>query len=122
MSRLAGLTLFTFLTAIGAPVVAQALSDPTRPPASLATVVAEEALPGAQLQSVLISSDRRIAVINGETVRQGGKYRDATVLRVEEASVVLRYPDREERLELLPGIEKRERAHRTRIAPGSGAK
>ncbi|MDA0225275.1 MAG: MSHA biogenesis protein MshK [Proteobacteria bacterium] len=110
------------LSVMWAPAGAQSLSDPTRPPGSLQVVKTGESQPDAQLQSILISTDRRLAVINGETVRQGGKYLGATVLRIIEVAVVLRHPDREERLELLPGIKKQNRTHRTRIAPGSGAK
>ena len=120
-----GLARWMILIALGvacAPAGAQLLSDPTRPPGNLQVVESGESQPGAQLQSILISADRRLAVINGETVRQGGKYRDATVLRISEASVVLRHPDREERLDLRPGIEKQNRTHRTRGVPGSGAR
>lgn len=122
MTGLAKWMLLSALSVAGTPAGAQLLSDPTRPPGNVQLVEAGESQPGAQLQSILISADRRLAVINGETVRQGGKYRDATVLRISEASVVLRHTDRDERLDLLPGIEKQNRTHRTRSAPGSGAR
>jgi len=94
---------------------AQALSDPTRPPAAAA--VAPDAIPapgGAQaspqisrLQSVLIAPGRRIAIIDGVTVPLGGKLGDATLIRLSETEAVLRKGGETEVLKLLPGIERK---------------
>jgi hypothetical protein len=70
----------------------------------------ESAAPsGPQLQSVLISPTRRVAVISGSTVVQGGKYGNATVASISEGAVLLRYADRKETLHLIPGLAKRKR-------------
>jgi hypothetical protein len=70
----------------------------------------ESAAPtGPRLQSVLISPTRRVAVISGSTVVQGGKYGNATVASISEGAVLLRYADRNQTLHLIPGVMKRER-------------
>lgn len=95
------------------PVMAQtgALVDPTRPPMAVSEPSAKEtaAPAGPKLQSVLISPTRRVAVISGSTVVQGGKYGNATVASISEGAVLLRYADRKETLHLIPGVVKRER-------------
>ena len=109
-------TALLFALALGAgvagPAVAQSqgLTDPTRPPASVALAGAasdgEPAAPAApQLQSILVSREaggRRVAVINGETVKQGMKVGDAVVERVGETEVVLRRGKARETLKLFP--------------------
>lgn len=87
------------------------LVDPTRPPmVALESAEAESAKPaGPRLQSVLISPSRRVAVISGSTVVQGGRYGSATVAEITEGSVLLRYTDRRETLHLISGVVKRER-------------
>jgi MSHA biogenesis protein MshK len=97
------LTLFALKTvlafggalAIGA-AQGQALADPTRPPALLSkapTASAPSPVPaGPVLQSVLISRQaggRQVAVIDGETVRLGGTFRGAQLVRMSETEVEL---------------------------------
>ena len=79
---------------------AQALRDPTRPPASLlarqaGAVDAAAAAPVKQaprLQSVLIARQpggRHLAVIDGETLRIGDSFQGARVTRIEQNEVEL---------------------------------
>ena len=84
------------------------LADPTRPPAvgPVGEVVVPE---GPRLQSVLISPTRRTAVISGKTVALGARFGDATVEAINEGTVVLKYADRRDTLQLIPGMDKRER-------------
>ena len=87
---------------------AQALSDPTRP--ALAPQVGAAPAPAAQgpvLQSVLISPERRLAVIDGQTVALGGKVGSATLTSVSETEVTLKDETGTRRLRLFPGVEKR---------------
>src|SRR5579859_2155199 len=92
----------------GAMPSVQDLADPTRPPNSGAGVAGDLApVEGPQLQSVLISSTRNVAVINGQTVPLGGKFRDATLTRITESGVELRNGSRVERLRLFPQVEKK---------------
>jgi MSHA biogenesis protein MshK len=85
---------------------AQGVTDPTRP------AVAPEAAPGAGgggtgLQSVLISDNRKAAVIGGQVVELGHKYGDATLTRVSESEVTLSRGRETQILRLFPGVEKR---------------
>lgn len=75
---------------------AQPLADPTRPPAALSAAAsgpAASAPPaGPVLQSVLIArhaGGRQVAVIDGETVRLGGAFHGALLVRMTETEVEL---------------------------------
>jgi MSHA biogenesis protein MshK len=81
-----------------AQAAAQALPDPTRPPASIlapASAASADAAPasaGPQLQSVLIArhpGGRHVAVIDGQTVQLGDKYKGALLTRMTATEVVL---------------------------------
>lgn len=81
-----------------AHVNAQGLPDPTRPPASVlspASAGSADAPPlssGPQLQSVLIArhpGGRHVAVIDGQTVLLGDKYKGALLTRMTATEVVL---------------------------------
>jgi MSHA biogenesis protein MshK len=87
-------------------VVAQVTSDPTRPPAALlSTTPGGDAQGGSLLQSVMITPTERSAIIGGESVKQGGKYGDARVVKITETEVVLRSSTGTETLHLYPGVE-----------------
>jgi MSHA biogenesis protein MshK len=88
--------LFALIAMLAAGAAqAQALSDPTRPPSMLVRTpagapVAASAAP--VLQSVLIgrqAGGRQVAVIDGETVRLGGTFRGAVLVRMTETEVEL---------------------------------
>lgn len=78
------------------PVQAQALADPTRPPAILSRPGSGSqpaVAAGPVLQSVLIgrqAGGRQVAVIDGETVRLGGSFRGAVLVRMTETEIELR--------------------------------
>lgn len=88
---------------------AQALPDPTRPPAQVIHASGDaDAGSGSSggLQSVMISGKTRSAVINGEPVKLGGKVGEATVTRIDENGVTLRNADgATETLKLYPDVE-----------------
>ena len=104
--------LTALLLACAGSAGAQALQDPTRPPAALmagqgsaaaGAVPAPAAQRAPQLQSVLIarqSGGRHIAVIDGETLRLGDTYRGARVVRIEQNEVELRRGDARQVLKL----------------------
>jgi len=89
------------------------LSDPTRPPNVLpgaprdASRPSEAPAPASRLQSVLISPQRRLAVIDGRTVPLGGRVDDATLVQIAETHVTLRRGDELKTLELYPGVERK---------------
>jgi MSHA biogenesis protein MshK len=92
------------LSAFGAG--AQALRDPTRPPGD-SGVAGEDAAPAAsRLQSVLISSGRRVAVISGQAVPLGGMVGEARVVKITETEVVLKKGDETEVLKMHPDVDK----------------
>jgi MSHA biogenesis protein MshK len=93
--------------------VAQAgLPDPTRPPSATAedtarSVVTQGARSPSRVQSVLISPERKIAVIDGRTVALGARIDDAVVVGIAETGVTLRRGNRTEVLPLNAGVEIR---------------
>lgn len=92
----------------GAAPREKGLADPTRPPYGGSALAGSDApAAGPELQSVLISSTRKVAVINGQTVPLGGKFRDATVTRITASGVELRNGSQVEMLRLFPQVEKK---------------
>lgn len=89
------------------PALAQPLTDPTRPPNVAGIDGAEAEPPANQVQSVLIARGRRVAIVNGATVKVGDKLGDAVVRNISESGVVLQYPDRSETLKLLGDVKRR---------------
>lgn len=96
--------LFVALLLHCVAAIAETLVDPTRPPAGISTDARNDALAAPVLQSVMISSAARSAIIGGEMVRLGGKYGDAHVVRITETEVVLRSPSGTETLKLYPAV------------------
>ncbi len=72
--------------------LADALADPTRPPARYAPVIEPTVRASArlQLESILISPYRRVAIINGLRVKEGDVVGDSVVTRISRASVSMR--------------------------------
>lgn len=93
----------------GSAALAQPLADPMRPPAAAATSSepGEATKSAAQLQSILISPRRRVAVIDGRVVRLGERVGDATVVAISDSEVVLQRADARETLKLNPAVEKK---------------
>jgi len=97
---------------------AQPLSDPTRPPTSVGGAQDQSAGKGAsslELQSVLISPGRRVATINGQTVKLGEKIGESRVVKIAEDQVVIRSGQDIKVLKLFPAIEKRKESSRGAI-------
>jgi MSHA biogenesis protein MshK len=88
---------------------AQPLLDPTRPPAARPLEPrASGPAPATRLQSILVSSGRSIAVIDGRPVGVGERIGDATVVSIEPQEVTLQRGAARETLKLLPpGVDKR---------------
>lgn len=102
---------------------AQAVADPTRPPAAGAGPEGEETPAGKQLQSVLFSRGRKLAVIDGTMVPLGGSYGEARVVKITETEVVLKQGEDTETLKLFPGVDKQasRRATARRNPPAQGS-
>lgn len=101
------------LMAQAVPVRAEVLPDPTRPPAGLvadpgtAPAAVKNAATGPVLQSVLISRERKSAIIGGKTVGIGDRYGDAQVVAIGEGEVVLKSGKSLQTLRLFPEVTKR---------------
>jgi MSHA biogenesis protein MshK len=104
--RIVEVVLLAALAFAAAPAHAQALVDPTRPPNAQAGEAPDAAPGGTQLQSILIASNRRLAIINGTTVALGGTVGDAKVVKITETEVTLKKGDETEVLRLYPGVDK----------------
>lgn len=101
---------------ISSLATAASLPDPTRPPAALYAVgenTGDDAPSAPALQSVLIGPGRRVAVINGQTVKVGDTVGDAQLVKISEGEVMLRSGKELRILKLFPELEKR----RVSIAP-----
>jgi MSHA biogenesis protein MshK len=93
------------------PVRAQGLLDPTMPPPEARQVTGMAPAPvskGPQLQSVLVGSNgRQVAVIDGQTVRQGEKFNGALLVKVDKNHAVLRRGSQTQVLTLYPDSTER---------------
>jgi len=109
MDEVMNLRLASLLLALSPlSLMAQGLSDPTRPPPEILQpqTANPEAMPaGPRLQSVLLGEGhqgRELAVIDGEIVRRGDKFRGAVLEEVKANEVVLRRGKQREVLRLYP--------------------
>jgi hypothetical protein len=107
------------------PLLAQAqLSDPTRPPPAFTVTGEAGEMPTPTmtgLQSVILKKEGKpAALIDGVVVELGGKVGEARLVRVNEDSVVLRGPQGEETLRLIPAAEKK--IEKKKVGAGETAK
>ncbi|WP_148861639.1 general secretion pathway protein GspB [Marinobacter fonticola] len=77
------------LVCVGLAGPAVALDDPTRPSGFQAPVEAPAPQATFSLESIMIGGGKRLAVINGQMVREGQTLESARVVRVTPERVVL---------------------------------
>lgn len=82
---------------------AWALVDPTEPPAANESSVVEQA-GDLHLSSILIASDRRLAVLDGQFVTEGDEVAGYKVTAIEPGELVLESSQGIKRLSLLPSL------------------
>jgi MSHA biogenesis protein MshK len=106
----AGLAVIALLAA--APLQAQGMSDPMRPPREILGGAEHVETPPSTspAQVVIISPDRRQATINGRTVSVGGRYGDATLTKISDEELVLQKPDSTEVIRLYSSVNRRMRS------------
>jgi len=92
--------------ALSAGSGAQALTDPTRPPLELMSAATAVAAPRTPLQSILLSSTRKGAIINGQYVALGGTYGKARLVKITATEVTLKGDQGLEVLQLYPPMGK----------------
>lgn len=99
--------LFGGLFSLGA-VAEDVLRDPTRPAFELIPGIESDAVsaPAAPqgLQSVILSSRRKAAIINGTKVEVGQKYGDSVLTVVNETCVVLTGPQGRQVMHMFPTV------------------
>ena len=102
---------FALIISLGAPrSLAQGLYDPTRPPREIlggAAGTFEPAVSSSPAQVVIISKDRRQATINGRTVSLGGRYGNATLVRISDEEIVLQRPEATETIKLYSSVYRK---------------
>jgi len=83
-----------------------AIADPTRPPAwlgnSIQAAPQQSAGQSYLLQQILVSEQRRLAIINGELVSEGQSIQNARVVNISFDKVVLRVGSKKKTLTLAP--------------------
>ncbi|GAB4350697.1 MAG: hypothetical protein Kow006_13730 [Gammaproteobacteria bacterium] len=102
-------TLWLALCAVGGVAPAQELADPTRPAdyRKSAPAPSAPALPALKLTSIMISPERRIAIIDGRLLRPGSVHKGLRVVSIERDRVRLEGAAGSVTLQLLPTAVKR---------------
>ena len=108
MKKLCTYALVPMLLFGGSVAWAEVLQDPTQPYGLTQAGGDATAYAGPVLQSIMLSSGRKAAVISGEVVPLWGKYQDATLVRLSDREAVLRAEDGTlQTLRMHPGVEKK---------------
>lgn len=103
----ARLILLALFAALAAPAAA-ALPDPTAPPAA-AEADGAAGKPLLPLTAIKRIGIRHVAIIGGQEIAVGGRYRDMRVIRISESEVVVRHGQETVVLKLYPQVDKRPR-------------
>lgn len=100
------LVMAILLTAWPLQSSSQGMNDPTRPPPGIRSneTDAGAAVSEPVLQSVMISPTEKSAIIGGKTVKLGGTYGDARIIKITEGEVVLRSASGTETLRMYPDV------------------
>lgn len=110
MKRLVAITLLLFTACATSGAVVGELPDPTRPlggrTVAPAPTPAPVHVPASVLQSILVSPQRRLAVISGRTVSVGDHVGDAVVVEILPYEVVLQRSGQEVRMRLMSRLNK----------------
>lgn len=83
----------------------EALRDPTRPYSPVKGVRASS--PGFVVNAIIISPQRRVAIVNGRRVAVGGSLGGATVIAIEKDHLILETGGKRIRAELNQGAIRR---------------
>ena len=94
------------LASVALSAGAQALGDPTQPPGGGALGEAAQAPAGPVLQAIVLEPHRKFAVINGNTVKLGGEFEGARLMRITVSEVTLKNGTETTVLKLFPDVTK----------------
>lgn len=92
------------LMAGSSTVAAEQLRDPTRPYS--VPVYHEMVRPQFKVNAIIVSSERRIAIVNGKRVGEGDRVDGATVVSISKRKLILDVGDRELTLGLNNGTSR----------------
>ena len=108
MRRESVLTVFVLTALLSAAengVAQEVLRDPTRPYS--APVVLNAAPARFEVNAIINSDKRRLAIVNGRRVGIGDEIDGAVVLAIHKSEVVVEIDDREKTLRLNRGVRQR---------------
>lgn len=96
--------VLALLLGCGSVQAQSGIGDPTRPTSLSEPDTATAAVQGPRwrLQSTLVADERRLAVINGRTIAQGGRIDGATLVEVRQDGVTLEAEGQRIQLRLVP--------------------
>jgi hypothetical protein len=106
-----GLAVMSAVMIVPAGAWAQALSDPTRPPAEFLGPAGDRAVTSVPVagggQIIILSGGRTQVTMNGQTVKPGAKLGNATVTGISDSQLTTRTNGHIEKLDFYGGVEKR---------------
>ena len=110
-SKLLNITTFVIGMTLCLASTVNAMTDPMQPPGfkGKVSVRTQTAKPKWRLTSTLIGEHRRLATINGRTIKVGETIAGARLVDIQPAVVTLSYQSRSIVLRLLPSPVKRQR-------------
>ena len=114
-SRMLARGMLTALLCVGPWCAwAQSLPDPTRPPAAYTQGAnAEDTVRDPVLQSIIITPQRRFAVIDGQRVELGARFGDARLMTITDTEAILVSAQGRQVLKLFPDVHMKS----TTLAP-----
>jgi MSHA biogenesis protein MshK len=121
----ASLIRIMLLASCTALAQAEPLPDPTRPaidltPSGAVSADAKPVVSSEGLRTILISPDRRSAIINGQQIPLGGKFGEERLMAVCEDRVVLQGSDGRREVSLYPEVSITGLAKRNCLTPAGG--
>lgn len=103
-----GRTFVVLLAFVGTVVHAASLSDPTQPMSYVSPSGGDGVAPptGPVLQSTLVATGRRVAIINGRSYGVGDTFEGAVVTEIQPYEVILNKNGRPMHLRLVPRLAR----------------
>lgn len=103
--------------AAGAATRAEGLPDPTRPATlNISAAPVEASEPELQLEAIMRSGERHLAIVNGRLVRVGDRVGTALIRDIDADGLRYAIAGRE-RVAKLPGATLKVRRNRTEVTP-----
>ena len=95
--------IFLYVVMFITPVLAE-LNDPTRPVSYVNGLQgdAKKAKGGIRVSSIIIGKERRVAIIDGQSVQKGDSIRGMKVIAINPSEVLLKSNNKELQVSLLP--------------------